>query len=455
MNKITVTRGAAVAALHRLNGAHRVSVPCPFRDVPRSADFADAVDWASFHEIAVGTGDAEFSPDSAITKKDFSEMLRRYAVSTGVKPESAAEWISSESEDELSADELDAILKDYSSHKFEYVFADAMEEIADAAEKELNESIEKKLRDPEKHFLNNWPDEMLLIGLTEAGRYETVRRFVDVFIETDEVPYADDGGMLGYAVCELYEKFGYEKYKKLCERVLAELDDFPKDSRGQIKYDSDRSPEAQDVYVDGTGFATIFLGRYAALFSDERVRALANLQIDNYLNFGIEKQTGLTAHGYVNSAHLRAEIGWGRGTGWLMLALGSVLGYCPTDDVARRSRAFVNKTMEYVLDTDNFSWSLGKKEGPTDTSATGPIMWGILKAKEKEDRLPEIGIERIKSIAVSCLSDVKDGVVYGASGESGGWGAYSDRFGHYKWGQGGVLAFLGMLVKELNRQKYE
>ncbi|MCQ2456589.1 MAG: hypothetical protein MJ096_04450, partial [Clostridia bacterium] len=101
--------------------------------------------------------------------------------------------------------------------------------------------------------------------------------------------------------------------------------------------------------------------------------------------------------------------------------------------------------------TDNFSWSLNVKTGPTDTSATGTITWGVLKAKEDVDRFPEISIERIKSVAMSCLPDIKDGVVYGSSGGAGGWYVYSHEYGNNYWGQGGVLAFYGQLVKALGK----
>ncbi|MCQ2456592.1 MAG: hypothetical protein MJ096_04465 [Clostridia bacterium] len=164
-------------------------------------------------------------------------------------------------------------------------------------------------------------------------------------------------------------------------------------------------------------------------------------------------ENGLVAHGYTGKSDLQGEIGWGRGTGWMMFAVGSVLGYCPEDDVAEKCAEFVDGTMSYLLDTDNFSWSLGKKEGPTDTSATGPIMWGITKAKLNRDgdKLPNVSIEKIISVALACLRDEKDGVVYGASGECLDWNVYNDRFGHYKWGQGGVLAFIALLRNALNK----
>ena len=448
MDTINVTRGDALTALHRLNGAHKVSVPSPFLDVPRSAYCADAVDWASFHGIAVGTEEDKFSPDDEITKEALAHMICRYAVATGVKADSAEKWAEDNlTSEKVTAAELDSVLQRYARHSFEYVFADVMEQMADVSEAILDESLATKERSP-GYALCNWRDGVLLVGLVEAGRFEAVRKYVDAFIESGETPFCTECGVLGYSVCALYEKYGDEKYEKLCHRIMAAIDEYPMDSDGQVKYGGDRSLDAQYVYVDGTGFVTIFLGRYAALFKSERARRLANLQLENYMRRGVDK-TGLVAHGYKGESELCGEIGWGRGTGWMMLAVGSVLGYCAEREVSEKCAELVRGTMSYLRDTDNFSWSLGKKDGHTDTSATGFIMWGVLKAKENGDSLPDIGLERIKSVAYSCLSDIKDGVVYGASGECLDWNVYNDKFGHYKWGQASILAFFGMLVKTL------
>ncbi|MCQ2456615.1 MAG: S-layer homology domain-containing protein, partial [Clostridia bacterium] len=461
----SVTRGMVVTVLYRLNGSHKVRTKSTFKDVPRDSWFTEAVDWASFHGVVNGTSETTFSPNADISREALATMIYRYAVTTGVKEyepgnsdaakrfndwgkvsswaKTAMEWAISvglingmtettvEPKKTSTREQFAAILQRYTESKFDYIFEDLMNEMADEAEAQANDLLERKAASPDGVSLDNWGEGMLILGLFEAGRLDAVKKYVDAYIDFGDVPMPTDSGILGYIVCCMYEIYGEEKYADLAGQFLAGYDDWPTDKLGQIKYDSDRSPEAQDVYVDGTGFATLFLAKYAAVFNDAKVRDTAILQVENYLKYGIWQQFGLVAHGYSNASKLEGEFGWGRGTGWLMLAIASVLSFDnPDSALVEKCADLVNKTMSFVLDTDNFSWSLNVKSGPSDTSATGTIMWGVLKSKEDEDRFPDVSLERIKSVAMSCLPDIKDGVVYGSSGGAGGWYVYSPAYGN-------------------------
>ena len=117
--------------------------------------------------------------------------------------------------------------------------------------------------------------------------------------------------------------------------------------------------------------------------------------------------------------------------------------------------------MKYRLDDGSFPWSFSepRESAPSDSSATGMIMWGVMKAKEN-GHFGNVPLDEITRSAKALLADVHEGgVVRGTSGPSGGWGAYnSDGHGNYNttydenngWGQGGVLAFLASYVNYLN-----
>ncbi|MBQ6678328.1 MAG: glycoside hydrolase family 88 protein, partial [Clostridia bacterium] len=236
-------------------------------------------------------------------------------------------------------------------------------------------------------------------------------------------------------------------------------DEWPTDVLGELKYDN--SWEHQDIYVDGTGMFTPFLAKYAELFGDETTAELARLQVSNYFKCGVNRVTERVYHGYTNGGLYQGEDGWGRGTGWFMFALGTVLKYCPDDATAERSVKFIDKTMKYRLDDGSFPWSFSepRESAPSDSSATGMIMWGVMKAKEN-GHFGNVSLDEITRSAKALLADVHEGgVVRGTSGPSGGWGAYnSDGHGNYNttydenngWGQGGVLAFLASYVNYLN-----
>ena len=142
-----------------------------------------------------------------------------------------------------------------------------------------------------------------------------------------------------------------------------------------------------------------------------------------------------------------------------MHAIGNVMCYCPDEETVEKAEKFIGKTMNYRLQDGMFPWSLSDPEAVSDTSATGMIMWGVMKAKEN-GLFANVSLPEISRTAKAILSDVREnGAVYGSSGESGGWGAYnSDEHGNYNttfdanngWGQGGTLCFLAALVNYLN-----
>ena len=196
---------------------------------------------------------------------------------------------------------------------------------------------------------------------------------------------------------------------------------------------------------------TPFLARYAAVFGDEATAANARLQVVNYYKYGVNRITQMAYHGYSEGNKFEGDPGWGRGTGWFMFAVGPVLRYCPDEDTAERSEKFISKTMNYRLENGLFPWSLSSLgDNQSDSSATGMIMWGVLKAKEN-GFFGSVSLDEILRTAKASLCYVKEGgVVDGASGASGGWYVYSSVYENNGWGQGGMLAFLAALINYLN-----
>ena len=197
---------------------------------------------------------------------------------------------------------------------------------------------------------------------------------------------------------------------------------------------------------------TPFLARYGRLFDDSETRARARLQVNNFLKYGVDPARKLVNHGYTTGGAGRGEMGWGRGTGWLMLAVGGVMENCPDETTCTGCDALIKNTFRYLSDDNTFSWSLSEREGPSDSSATGMIMWGVLKSKEAGYG-ESVDDGTVKAIAEACLRFFgDDGVVYGCSGPSGGFGSYSENYNENNgWGQGGILLFYAALVKYLER----
>ncbi len=321
------------------------------------------------------------------------------------------------------------------------------ERIADRAELMLAESAERMKK--EGGIRLGWPEGVLTLGLVEAGRYDAVGEFLDRWIEDGAVVHAVDAGLCGYAMLRLNEVRPAERYRAAADKIADFLrdDKWPRDADGTIMY-SDSDPNRR-IYSDGTGMGAPFAARYGLDFGSAEFTELADLQIKNWMKRGIDPATGLAHHVYsVSEGQKFNNIGWGRGTGWLMLAMGACAESHGDPETDRISEKFVTDNFRFRMKNGMFSWNLPDTDGPPDVSATGLIMWGVMKMKAR-GLLPDVTEDMIAETARACASFVREnGRVFGSSGECYDFGFYSEKFDeHNKWGQGAVLAFLSLLEK--------
>ncbi|BDF72700.1 hypothetical protein CE91St41_36830 [Oscillospiraceae bacterium] len=75
---MTMNRGMLVTVLNRLEDEAKGETAADFTDVAEGAYYADAVAWATEYGIVTGTG-AGFNPDGEITRESLAVMLYRYA----------------------------------------------------------------------------------------------------------------------------------------------------------------------------------------------------------------------------------------------------------------------------------------------------------------------------------------------------------------------------------------
>lgn len=75
----TVTRGMLAAILHRMEGSPAASGVVPFRDVSSGSYYAKAITWAAGKGILKGYGDGTFRPDAPLTRQHLAAILFRYA----------------------------------------------------------------------------------------------------------------------------------------------------------------------------------------------------------------------------------------------------------------------------------------------------------------------------------------------------------------------------------------
>ncbi len=478
----SMTRGMFVTVLYRREGSPEVEFRPDFTDVKSGKYYSKAVIWAKDNGVVTGVSDTKFDPDGKITREQLATMIFRYCTvknlfvdergdvtsfSDGGKIHSyagdAMSWavekklISGVTKDTLdprglaTREQVATILKRFDETDIMTLadyYRPYVEQMADHAEVMLKDAARSLEAEPDYPSFLSFRYGMLALALIECDRVDAVKEYVDLWLNyahRDEVRPCDPG-LVGYAVLDLYERTGDEKYADLCREFLASFDTWPCDRYGEIKYDD--SLDHQDIYVDGTGMVTPFLARYAAVFGDEEVRKTAALQVTNYLRMGVDPARHMAYHGYSGGV-FAGELGWGRGTGWLMLAVGPVMCYCNDENANAQSEKFIEWTFKYLKPENKFGWTLSERDAPSDTSATGMILWGVMKAKQA-GHATCVSDETLRAVAKAGLTDVYDGVIKGASGESGGWGSYSENYDENNgWGQGGLLSFYALYLKYL------
>ena len=71
------TRAMAVEFLWRAGGCQAIATDTGFTDVPISASYSTAVEWAVIYGITSGTSESTFSPDMVCTRGQIMTFLYR------------------------------------------------------------------------------------------------------------------------------------------------------------------------------------------------------------------------------------------------------------------------------------------------------------------------------------------------------------------------------------------
>lgn len=78
---VNMTRGMFVQALsNNASNFKKVNKPDKFTDVPSTAWYYDAVQWASELKLISGTGSGKFSPDASISREDMCVIIQNYVM---------------------------------------------------------------------------------------------------------------------------------------------------------------------------------------------------------------------------------------------------------------------------------------------------------------------------------------------------------------------------------------
>lgn len=307
----------------------------------------------------------------------------------------------------------------------------------------------------------NWPNGLLAKCLadyydanknSEEARVilETLKKYYDRWIRQNHKMYYLDDAFSGMALIDLHQITGEEKYKTAVDAMVRYLFHHETDEKGSLPY----RPKQGNKYIfaDAVGMICPFLCKYGSTYGDMKAINLAVTQIQNFIDFGMDAKTGLPYHGYHYESGVKyGIIGWGRAVGWLMIGMSETLAYMEStrpsyEPIKQAYRRMVDKVEAYQLEGGLYSWQLGAKEGPVDTSATAMILYAIARSLETKVL---IGIHKSRMVRGrdALWASVKEGKIHGCLAECQGFSMYPQVYGAYPWSLGPALS-LFVLTKE-------
>lgn len=300
-----------------------------------------------------------------------------------------------------------------------------------------------KPQDTPKRDAFFWPNAMLAQALEEAEELEILKQYYDAWIEKDLPVYNVDNIMNGYSLLYVYEKTKENMYKQAADTLYQWICKYRSQMNSPLPY---RKNHSTHVYVDGLGMVVPFLCRYGAMFHNQEAMKLGVEQITLFLDYGMDKETGLPYHGYDTITGVKQGIiGWGRAVGWLMLAIVDSMEYLPEGKEKRQlENAFEKLTkasLRYIREDGTFSWQLPALEGPKDTSALAMIAYAVSKGNKNSKTIETIQIQKMRN---AIFDSYKYGKIYDCSGECEGFSQYPQVYGAYPWSLGPGLKFLLM-----------
>ena len=300
----------------------------------------------------------------------------------------------------------------------------------------------------------NWPTGLLAKSLidyymdhknSEEAREitDSLKLYYDRWLRTGRTIRCLDDAFAGMTLIDLHQITGDEKYKRGADTLAQYLFAHETDATGSFLY----RPKQKNGYVfaDTIGLVCPFLCKYGSVYGDINAINLAVTQIQNFITYGMDEKTGLPYHGYhLESGIKHGIIGWGRAVGWIMIGMAESLAYMEEsrpsyEPIKQAYRRLVDKVEAYQLEGGLYSWQLGAKEGPVDTSATAMILYAIARSLNTNVL---IGIHKSRMMRgrEALWNSVKEGKIYGCLAECQGFSLHPQIYDAYPWSLGPSLS---------------
>lgn len=316
----------------------------------------------------------------------------------------------------------------------------------------------RALRLDETTRIYNFPRAYLALGLIKYGnKFDSslVNKVIPIFDEyyligdelSFEFEYVDQVP-LGFAALELYKITGNQKYKKIADFIYTKLRTMvtKHDEFSIILY----RDHQDDLFVDAIGMVCPFLMEYGLQFKKTEAIHLAESELKFFMTYGLDGKDALPFHAI--DLKLKKGLGpnnWGRGMGWYMLALKSVMSNSnlelDTVMFMKQNKLSFLKNIKNLKDSTLYTEFPGTSKD-FDSSTSTMLMYGV--------NVLEPGTYTKDSILTIFKPFIKkNGILDRCSGDAFGVDKYSIDFGESELSQGMILMLLSTTSSNMSLTK--
>lgn len=298
-------------------------------------------------------------------------------------------------------------------------------------------------------MLWSWGEGVLMTGMMRA--YEVtgdqeylhyVKRWLDSYQKQKPFIWHNDTCLPGLVSLMVYEKTKESKYLEMTREIEHFILKTAKRTKERALFHFGRQ-----IWVDGLFMTAPFLSKLSRAKEDARYVVEAAGQIILFLKYTKDETKNLSYHMYDANMKTHSPHFWGRGNGWVVMAMVEVLENLPDADA--RQKEIIKNLQEYVsaicaLQAQSGLWHtvLDRKDSELETSASAMFAYSLTKAVKHKwiDRKYLKYAE--KTFAALRKNVTVDGKVSGVSGPTspGDFENYQKvETGSYPWGTGAFL----------------
>ena len=297
--------------------------------------------------------------------------------------------------------------------------------------------------------IHSWQLAGLILGLaTEKNytfNYTTIRNIINRNCKSKN----PESALLAYSMLQI---------KSIIPELSKEIDSFASDTYkliASMRQENATIPYRNSIsdirFVDTLGFICPFLTYYGLINNNKSIVNLAEIQIREYLNL-LHPDTGLPPHAYdIKSSLPLGCYDWGRGAGWMILALVEChdtlskwhsADHTKFKDIIAKSIITLSDRILLLQRNDGgYSAFLCHKQGRLESTATVLCALLLEKAYTLSKNL-KYKTALDKTIKCLMTNTQRDGALDYCQGDTKGIGMYSNIFRRMPFAQGILLKLI-------------